>query len=34
MKDKVVFVSVLDPGTQKREAFLEEIGLIWAYISF
>jgi len=31
MKDKVVFVSVLDPGTQKREAFLEEIApLIWA----
>jgi quinol monooxygenase YgiN len=31
MKDKAVFVSVLDPGTQKRETFLEEIGpLIWA----
>jgi quinol monooxygenase YgiN len=31
MKDKVVFVSVLDPGAMKREFFLEEIGpLIWA----
>jgi hypothetical protein len=31
MKDKAVFVSVLDHGMQKRENFLEEIGpLIWA----
>jgi quinol monooxygenase YgiN len=31
MKDQVVFVSVLDPGTMKRESFLEEVGpLIWA----
>jgi quinol monooxygenase YgiN len=31
MQDKIVLVSVLDPGTQKREAFLEEIApLIWA----